>query len=96
MLRYLPQPLYAGVLVGRVGLAGSDVDLTGNGLVDDDLLLLLQQPDELLLAVEVAPNPPVRVVEVTDNGGLLGEGREGDTNSTQIARSYLSKSRSRR
>ena len=46
------QPLDAGGLAGRVGLAGADVDLAGDGLVDDGLLLLLQQRNQLLLGAD--------------------------------------------
>ena len=45
MHRHIPQPLHAGGLVGRIGSTGADVDLAGDGLVDDGLLLLLQQRD---------------------------------------------------
>ena len=38
--------------------------------------------NQLLLGVDVAPDAPVHMVNVTDNGGLLGEGCKGDTNST--------------
>ena len=41
MRRHIPQPLHAEGLVGRVGLAGADVELAHDGLVDDDRLLLL-------------------------------------------------------
>ena len=77
MRRHVAQPLDAGGLVGRVGLAGADVDLAGDGLVDDGLLLLLQQRTQLLLGADVAPDAPVGVVEEADDGGLFGEGREG-------------------
>ncbi len=75
MRRHVPQPLDAGGLVGRVGLAGADVDLAGDGLVDDGLLLLLQQRTQLLLGADVAPDAPVGVVEEAGDGGLFGEGR---------------------
>ena len=78
MLRHLPQPFRAGVLVGRVGLAGADVDLTRDGLVDNGLLLFLQQCNQLLFGTDVAPDAPVGVVEIADDGGLLGEGRYGE------------------
>ena len=73
MRRDLSDPLDAGGLVGRVGLAGSDVDPARDGLVDDGLLLLLQQRDQLLLGADVAPDAPVRVVEEADDASLLGE-----------------------
>ena len=38
------------------------------------LPLLLQQRDQLLLGADVALDAPVGVVEVADDGGLLGEG----------------------
>ncbi len=69
MRRHVAQPLDAGGLEGDVG-----VEATGDGLADDGLLLLQQQGDELLLGAEVTPDAPVRVVQVADDGGLLGEG----------------------
>ena len=77
MRRHVAQPLDTGGPVGRVGLAGTDVDLTGDGLVDDGLLLLLQQRTQLLLGADVAPDAPVGVVEEADDGGLFGEGGIG-------------------
>ena len=47
------------------------VEAAGDGAVDDGLLLLLQQLDQLLLGADVAPDPPVHVVEETDDGGLF-------------------------
>ena len=44
--RHLPQPLHSGILIGRIRLAGSDIDLSRDGLVDSGLLLLLQQLDQ--------------------------------------------------
>ena len=67
MLRHIPEPLHAGGLETDVG-----VEAAGDGAVDDGLLLLLQQLDQLLLGADVAPDPPVRVVEEPDDGGLLG------------------------
>ena len=72
MLRHVAQPLDAGGLEADVG-----VEAAGDGAVDDGLLLLLQQLDQLLLGADVAPDPPVRVVEEADDGGLFGEGWEG-------------------
>ena len=79
---HLPQPLDTRGLVGRVGLAGTNVDLAGDGLVDDGLLLLLQQRNQLLLGADVAPDAPVGVVEEADDGGLFGEGGGGEGSST--------------
>ena len=70
-LRQVVQPLDAGGFVGRVGLAGADVDPARDGLVDDDLLLLLQQRDQFLLGTDVAPDAPVGVVEEANDGGLF-------------------------
>ena len=56
MRRHVSQPLHAGGLAGRVGLAGSDIDLARDVLVDDGLLLLLQELDQLLLGADVALN----------------------------------------
>ena len=75
MLRHVAQPLHAGGLEADVG-----VEAAGDGAVDDGLLLLLQQLDQLLLGADVAPDPPVRVVEEADDGGLFGPGRNGDEN----------------
>ena len=70
MHRQDPQPLHTGGLVRRIRPAGSDVDPARDGLVDDDLLLLLQQRNQLLLGTDVAPDPPVGVVEEAPNGSL--------------------------
>ena len=48
MRRHLAEPLHAGIFVGRIRLAGADVNLPGDGLVDEGLLVLLQQLDPLL------------------------------------------------
>ncbi|OPY59591.1 MAG: hypothetical protein A4E57_04692 [Syntrophorhabdaceae bacterium PtaU1.Bin034] len=77
MLRHLAEPLHAGVFVGGVGFAGADVDLAGDGLVDERLLVLLQQLDQLLLGADRPPYPPVHVIQKAHDGGLLGEGWEG-------------------
>ena len=74
MRRHVAQPLHAGGLVGRVGLAGAHVNLAGDGLVDEGLLLLFQQRHQLLLGADVAPDAPVGVVEEADDGGLFAEG----------------------
>ena len=55
-------------------MAGSDVDLARDGLMDGGLLLLLQQRNQLLLGADVALDAPVGVVEEADDGGLFGEG----------------------
>jgi len=67
MLRDIPEPGDAGWFQRDGG-----VEATGDGAVDDGLLLLLQQLDQLLLGADVAPDPPVRVVEEADDRGLLG------------------------
>ena len=77
MLRHIPQPLHAGGLEADVG-----IEAAGDGAVDDGLLLLLQQLDQLLLGADVTPDPPVRVVEEADDGGLFGEGWEGPRRSS--------------
>ena len=65
------------VLVGWVGLAGSDIDLARHGLVDDGLLLLLHQLDQPFLGPDVAPDAPVGVVEEADDAQLAQKGAEG-------------------
>jgi len=47
--RHFGQPVEAGLPVGGIGLAGSEIDLAGDGLIRDGLLLLPQQRDQLLL-----------------------------------------------
>ena len=84
MRRHLAQPLHAGGLVSRVGLAGAHVDLAGDGLVDEGLLLLLQQRHQLLLDAEVALDAPVGVVEEADDGGLFGRGVATGTRSVLL------------
>jgi len=85
VLRHLPQPLDAGVLVGRIGLAGSDIDPARDGLVDGRPPLLLQKVDQPLLRPDVAPDPTVGVVKETGDGGLLGERRKGDSQILEVA-----------
>ena len=78
------EPLDAGGLVGRVGLASADVDPARDGLVDDGLLLLLQQRDQLLLGTDVPPNAPVRMVEEAHDGDLLGKSRPSNSQLRDI------------
>ena len=66
---HVAEPVDAGGLEADVG-----VEAAGDGTMDDGLLLFLQQGDETLLGTDVALNPPVHMVKVTDNDGLLGEG----------------------
>ena len=73
MRRHLPQPSDAGRLEANGG-----IEPARDGVLHDGLPLFLQQSDELLLAADVATNPPVGVIEVADDGGLLGGGREGN------------------
>ena len=79
---HIPQPLNTGVLVGRVWLAGSDIDLARHGLVDDGLFLLLQKLDQPFLGKDVTPDAPFGMVEEADDGGLLGEGRNWKVSRT--------------
>ena len=81
---HVPQPLDAGGLVGRIGLAGADVDSARDGLVDDGLLLLLQQRDQLLLSADVAPNSAVGMVEEANDGVLFGERWEKTLQTIEI------------
>ena len=85
MRRHIPQPLDAGGLVGRVGLAGADVDPAGDGLVDDGLPLLLQQRDQPLLGADVAPNAPLGMVEEASDGGLFGEGWQRNSDFANLS-----------
>ncbi len=68
MLRDVAKPLDAGRLERDVG-----VETTGDGAVDEDLLLLLQQLDQLLLGANVALDSSVDVVQEAGNGELFGE-----------------------
>lgn len=79
MFRHVAQPLYAGVFETDVG-----IDAAGDGVVDDGLILLLQPLDQRLLGADVAPNPPVHVVEKVDDGGLFGEGWQKRFESIKI------------
>ena len=81
MLRHVAQPLHAGGLEADVG-----VEAAGDGAVDDGLLLLLQQLDQLLLGADVAPDPPVHVVEEADDGGLFGEGWDDRMDGAELRR----------
>ena len=76
MLWNLPQPGDTGVLEWRVG-----VEATGDGAVDAGLFLLVEQRDRLPLQADRTLQAPVRPVEEAHNGGLLGEGGEGDSNA---------------
>jgi len=71
LFRHLPKPFHARVLVNRVRLAGSDINLSCDGLVDDGLFLFLQQRDQLLLGTDVAPDALVNVVEEPNDASLL-------------------------
>ncbi|OQB85174.1 MAG: hypothetical protein BWX88_02013 [Planctomycetes bacterium ADurb.Bin126] len=73
MLRYVAEPFDAGGFEFDGG-----VEAAGDGLVDDGLLLFLQQPDQLPLRRDVLADPPVGMIQETDNRGLLGE--RGDRN----------------
>ena len=75
MLWHVAEPLDAGGLEANLGVKAAD-----DGLVDGGLLLLLQQRDELPLGGDVAPDAPVHVVQIPHDGGLLGEGWEGNLN----------------
>ena len=55
-------------------MAGSDVDLAGDGLVDDGLFLFLEEGDQFLFGLDVALDAAVGVVEEVGDGGLFGEG----------------------
>lgn len=72
MLRHLPQPLDPGVLVGRIGLAGADIEPARDGLVDGRLPLLLQKLDQPFLRPDVAPDATVGVFQEAGDGGLFG------------------------
>ena len=52
-------------------MAGADIDLARDGLVDDGPLLFLQQRDQLLLGVDVASDASVGMVEKADDRGLF-------------------------
>ena len=66
MLRYLPEPVRPGVLVGRIGLAGPDMDLPRDRLVDDGLNVRsikqtpgIQNLDSAPYFSELAPIAPI-------------------------------------
>ena len=72
----------AGVQIRSRRICG--IEAAGDGAVDDGLLLLLQQLDQPLLGPDVAPDPPVRVVEEADDAGLFGERWEDHTQIEKI------------
>ena len=74
MLRHITQPLHTRGLQTDVGIKAAR-----DGAVDNDLLVLLQQLDQLLLGADVAPDPPIRVIEESDDGGLFGRRGKGYT-----------------
>src|SRR5436309_3404727 len=78
VFRHIPQPLHTRRLKADVG-----VEATSDGAVDDGLLLSLQQLDQLLLSADVAPDPPVDVVEEPDDGGLFGGRWDEERHLTQ-------------
>lgn len=71
MLWHIPQPLDAGRLEAHIG-----IEAAGDGAMDDGLLLLLEQPDQLLLGRNGPPDAPVRVIEKAHDGGLLVHWRQ--------------------
>ena len=77
MGRGAPQPFHPAVTVFWVGLAGADVDLAGDGLVDDGLLLLLKQRNQLLPTPNIPINPLNSKIKKPSNSPLLGEWRLG-------------------
>ena len=78
MLRHVPKPLHTGGLEADVG-----VEAPGDSMVDDSLLLLLQQSNELLLGGDVTTDASVHVVQIANDGSLLGEGWEGHWKRTK-------------
>src|SRR5207244_13186991 len=66
MLRHIRQPLHTRGLQTDVG-----IEAAGDSAVDNSLLLLLQQLDQLLLGVDVTPDPTIRMIEEADDGGML-------------------------
>ena len=71
MLRHIPQPRHSRRLEPHVRIKA-----TRHRLLDDGLLLLVEQRDQPLLGAYIAADAAVGVVEVTDDGGLFGEGWE--------------------
>ncbi len=79
MLRHIPQPGYTGILEAYVRVKASS-----NSVVDDGLLLLVQERYDSALGLDGAIETAVGPVEETDDGGLLGGGREGRINLFKI------------
>ena len=75
MLRHVSQPRYTGRFVGGVRPAGSDIDLAGNGLVDNGLLHLLQQYNQPMLGSEVTLDSAVGLAEESGHSRLFRKGR---------------------
>ena len=74
MCGHVAEPVDAGGFERDVG-----VEAAGDGAVDDGLAGFVQQGDALLLGVDVALDAAVDVVKVEGDGGLFGEGWEGDS-----------------
>ncbi len=82
MRRNLPQPLHPGILVSRVRFACANVDTARYRLLNNGFFLLLQQRDKFLFRVDMALNPPLDVIEESDDGDLFGEGWNGKPHTT--------------
>ena len=90
MLRHIPEPLHAGGLEAHVR-----VEAAGDGLMHDDLLLLLQQLNQLLFGVNGASDALVHVVEEADDGDLFGDGWDATGKIFEVSPiKILSKTRS--
>ena len=90
MPRHLPQPLHTRILVFRVRLAGANIDPARDGVIHDDLFLLLQQRNQLLLGADLTLNAAGSVVQEADDGGLFGEGWKGHELRTEIGEAKIS------
>ena len=74
MLRHLPQPLNTGRFKRNIR-----IKTTSNGTMNNDLLLLFQQPDQFLLRPHKPPHPPIYIIQIPHDGGLFGERWEGQS-----------------
>ena len=75
VFRYRTEPLKTALLVLPVRPTRPNIDLPGNDLVDEGLLVLIEQCNQLFLGADVLLYPAVHVTEEAGDGGLFGWGR---------------------
>ena len=81
MRRNIPQPRNAGGFEGHSG-----VQATGDGAVDDGLLLFVEERNDFALGADGALQPPASPLKEAHDGGLLGGRGEGDVYHLKMLR----------